>query len=66
MSLGLLDPVLHAVHSVTASLEEGVFIVNVTTTDGDGETYTCDYCSRPGDPNGLNPAIRAWLEANPA
>lgn len=59
-----MNPVLHIVHSVTPSTEEGVFIVNVTITDSAGETYTCDYCSRPDDPYGLNPAIRAWLEAN--
>lgn len=53
--------VLHAVHSVTPSAEEGVFIVHVTITDSSGETYTCDYCSRPDDPYGLNPAIREWL-----
>lgn len=59
-------PALHAVHSVTPTPEDGVFIVNVTVTDSDGETYTADYCSRPNDPYGLNPAIRAWLEANQA
>ena len=57
---------LHAVHSADPSSEDGVFIVRVTITDSDGETYICDYCSRPDDPHGLNPAIRAWLEANPA
>lgn len=61
-----MTPILHSVHSVTPSAEEGVFIVNVTITDMNGETYTCDYCSRPDDPYGLNPAIREWLEANPA
>ncbi|WP_331373771.1 hypothetical protein [Sinorhizobium chiapasense] len=56
---------LNSVASVTATAETGVFIVNCNITDLDENTYDTDYCSRPDDPFGVNPTIRAWLDENP-
>lgn len=55
---------LNIVHGITATAEPGVYIVNCNITDADGETDT-DYCSRPDDPFGINPAIRQWISDNP-
>jgi len=57
----MADPVLHSVISVTATNEPEVYIVRVELTDVDEVTTIDDYCSRPDDPFGLNPAIRQWL-----
>lgn len=56
---------LNSVMSVRATHEPGVFSLLVNITDIDGETYDCEYCSRPDDPFGLNPTIRTWLTDNP-
>lgn len=53
---------LNAVYSVSATPEANVFVFRCNITDFEGETYDCDYCSRPNDPHGLNPAFRRWLE----
>ncbi|MDK1489682.1 hypothetical protein QN219_06370 [Sinorhizobium sp. 7-81] len=57
---------LNSVGVVTATAEEGVFVVCCNITDAEGQTYDTDYCSRPDDPYGLSPAVRAWLAANPS
>lgn len=55
---------LNTVHGITATAESGVYMVNCNITDADGETDT-DYCSRPDDLFGINPAIRQWISDNP-
>ena len=55
---------LNHVHSVAATGEAGVYLLNVNLTDIAGETYDCDYVSRPDDAFGLAPTIRAWLDEN--
>lgn len=55
---------LNAVHSVAATAEDGVYVLNVNITDAHEETYDCDYVSRPEDAFGLNPAIRVWILEN--
>jgi hypothetical protein len=55
------DPVLHRVLTVTATSEPQVYIIHLEMTDVDGFTGAEDYCSRPDDTFGLNPAIRQWL-----
>jgi hypothetical protein len=58
-------PVLHQVHSVKATAQEGVYVLDVDITDVTGSTYRADYCSYPSDTFGLNPTIRKWLTDNP-
>lgn len=55
---------LNSVASVRATNEHGVFILRCNITDLNGETYDCDYASRPEDQFGLNPAVRRWLDIN--
>jgi hypothetical protein len=57
-------PILHAVGSVRATTEPGVFVVEVDVTDVEGERYECEYVSRPEDEVGLAPTIRRWLAEN--
>lgn len=56
---------LNQVYKVMKSNEDDVFIVFCNITDMEDMTYDVEYCSRPGDPFGLNPTIREWLTANP-
>lgn len=57
---------LNQVYSAKATQEPGVVILSCNLTDMNGATYDCEYCSRPDDPYGLNPVIRAWIAANQA
>lgn len=56
---------LNSVSTVYATSEPDVFNLACNITDFYGETYDTQFCSRPEDPFGLNPDIRAWLAANP-
>ncbi len=56
---------LNEVFEVRSTSETDVFVLRCNITDYRGDTYDCDYCSRPDDPFGLNPTIRAWLTDNP-
>jgi len=55
---------LNSVESVSATGEDGVFLVRCNITDLNGDTYDTDYGSRPEDTFGLNPTIREWLVEN--
>jgi hypothetical protein len=55
---------LVSVNSVTSTPQVDVFVVHVTLRDETGETFDADYGSYPNDPNGVNPAIRQWLDDN--
>ncbi|MBP1882378.1 hypothetical protein [Sinorhizobium mexicanum] len=57
---------LNSVVAVAATTEENVLVVHCNITDIEGQTYDTSYCSRPDDPYGLNPAVRAWLATNPS
>lgn len=57
---------LNSVSTVTATAENGVFILHCNITDLDGNTYDADYCSHPEDTFGLNPIVRQWLADNPS
>lgn len=52
---------INTVYKVYATNEPDVYVLYVNITDGNSETYDCNYVSRPDDPYGLNPMIRAWL-----
>ncbi|TVZ64124.1 hypothetical protein BCL32_4330 [Rhizobium mongolense USDA 1844] len=52
---------LNEVHSVRATAEADSYVLFFNLTDFRGDTYDCEYCSRPDDPYGLNPVIRQWL-----
>jgi hypothetical protein len=56
---------LNSVGTVTATSEEGVFVLRCNITDIEGNTYDTDYCSRPDDTFGLSPSFRQWLTDNP-
>lgn len=56
---------LNVVHSVTATPDPTAFIIDCNITDMYGETYDCDYCTRPGDANGVNPTMQQWLADDP-
>lgn len=56
---------IQSINTVTATEETGVFIVSAMIADHTGHVELCNYVSRPDDPYGLNPGIRAWLETNP-
>lgn len=56
---------LNEVYYVTATADIGVYIAYCNVTDMTGETYNCEYTSRPDDPYGLNPAIRRWIAERP-
>lgn len=58
------QPILHAVYGVKATIEELIYQVDVEITDMAGQSYRCDYLSRPEDTFGLAPTIRGWLIAN--
>jgi len=53
---------LNAVHSVAATADDGLFIVNCNVTDDKGATYDCDYVTNATDPHGLNPTVWQWLQ----
>lgn len=55
---------LNEVHRITATLEPGVFILDITMTDANGEQFESEYASRPDDIYGLGPIIRQWLVEN--
>ncbi|OCP37209.1 hypothetical protein BC360_05065 [Ensifer sp. LC163] len=57
---------LNEIHSVTATPEQGVYMVTCNITDMHGDRYDCEYYSRPDDDFGLNPTIRQWLADNPS
>ncbi|WP_051000065.1 hypothetical protein [Sinorhizobium fredii] len=56
---------LNEVYSIEATSEADTFVLSVNLTDIHGDTYDCEYVSRPDDGFGLNPAIRQWLTDNP-
>lgn len=56
---------LKEIHSVTETLEDGVFNVHCTIEDMDGQVYAADFCSRPDDPHGVNGEVRQWLDDHP-
>lgn len=52
--------------TITAMKTDGVYCVSILMQYPDQESpELVDYISYPDDPYGLNPRIRAWLEANP-
>lgn len=53
---------LHKVLSVSATEDDGSYIVSVDITDIAGERYICDYAVTPTDNFGLAPAIRDAVE----
>jgi hypothetical protein len=54
---------LNTIHSVRATNEPDVYIVNCSITDDEG-TYDAEYATSPEGVYGLNPAIRQWLVDN--
>ncbi|AWI60338.1 hypothetical protein [Sinorhizobium fredii] len=60
-----MTPSLNNVYSVSATEEEGVYILECNITDMQGDTYDAEYVTRPDDSFGLNPTIRQWLSDNP-
>jgi hypothetical protein len=56
---------LNEVHAISATAEPEVYELSINLTDMSGQTYDCDYLSRPDDAFGLNPMIRKWLADNP-
>ncbi|WP_026621284.1 hypothetical protein M728_001851 [Ensifer sp. WSM1721] len=57
--------VLNEVHAIVETAESEVYQLSINLTDMSGQTYDCDYLSRPDDAFGLNPTIRKWLADNP-
>lgn len=56
---------LNEVRAISATGEPEVYELSINLTDISGQTYDCDYLSRPDDTFGLNPTIRKWLADNP-
>ncbi|WP_037386509.1 hypothetical protein [Sinorhizobium americanum] len=56
---------LNLVHVVVATEEPDAYELSINLTDVSGQTYDCEYLSRPDDSFGLNPIIRKWLADNP-
>jgi hypothetical protein len=61
----MAEPVLHEVISITLTQEADCLIMRIDRTDIYGLRDVIDYCTRPGDPFGLNPELQQWLEDNP-
>lgn len=63
----MTTPLLHEIHSVTATEDPDRFVLSVDMTDMNGNRYVTDYVSIPGDTFGLAPAVRSalggWLAA---
>lgn len=55
---------LIAVHSITATPETGVFMVDCRTMDMDDFESDVVQTVRPDDPYGLGPVIREWMAEN--
>jgi len=55
---------LNSVSAIQALEEDGVFALLINVTDLSG-TRNQWFVSRPDDPFGLGPDVRAWLAANP-
>lgn len=53
---------LHSVHAVHQTAEPDVYSVSVEMSDINNERYITEYASRPDDPYGLAPAIRAAID----
>jgi hypothetical protein len=56
---------LNVVHAIVETAEPDVYELSINLTDLRGQTYDCDYLSRPDDTFGLNPIIRKWVAGNP-
>lgn len=56
---------LNVIHAVIATAEPDVYQLSINITDLSGQTYDCEYLSRPDDSFGVNPIIRKWLADNP-
>ncbi|QRY69167.1 hypothetical protein JVX98_13170 [Ensifer sp. PDNC004] len=56
---------LLSVHSITATLEPGVYMVGCRTVDNDDFESDVVQTVRPDDPYGLGPVIRKWMTENP-
>lgn len=62
----MADIALNEVRSITATPEDGVYVVECNITDVFGETYDAVSVVRPDDRHGLNPALRRWMADNPS
>lgn len=61
----MATPILHEIFSVRATVTPDVYVLKCDLTDMNGERYTANYVSIPGDTFGLAPVIRQWLMDNP-